>query len=201
MTGRFTSPAPDELTPEQRGLYQLFASGRRAQPGAAFSLVDESGRLQGPPAAWVLVPPVGHALEQLGGAMRYELTLPARAREIAILLVAHHHRSPFELHAHTRAGAAAGLSPEDLDALAAGQPPALVTETERVTYAVTRRLLADGALDDDEYKRAAGELGPGRLFELTTLIGYYAMLALQLSVFALVPPEERGEDGDPGEPR
>ena len=191
MTGRFTSPAPDEMSAQQQALYRLFATGRRAQPGNAFSLVDEAGRLQGPPAAWVLVPPVGHALEQLGGAMRYELTLPARAREIAILLVAHHHKSPFELHAHTRAGAAAGLSPEDLDALAAGQPPALTTEEERVTYAVTTAILAAGTLDDAEYALAAGVLGTAGLFELTTLIGYYTMLAIQLSVFGLLPP------GDP----
>ena len=192
MTARFTSPGPDEMSPEQQDLYRLFATGRRAQPGSAFSLVDEVGRLQGPPAAWVLVPPVGHALEQLGGAMRYELTLPARAREIAVLLVAHHHKSPFELHAHTRAGAAAGLSPEDLDALAAGQPPALTTEAERVTYAATRRILATGTLDEHEYALAVRELGTGQLFELVTLIGYYAMLAVQLSVFGLLPPGERG---------
>ena len=193
MTGRFTSPAPDEMSQQQQALYRLFATGRRAQPGSAFSLVDEAGRLQGPPAAWVLVPPVGHALEQLGGAMRYELTLPARAREIAILLVAHHHESPFELHAHTRAGAAAGLSQEDLDALAAGQPPALTTEAERVTYTVTGRILADGTLDDDQYALAVKELGTGGLFELVTLIGYYAMLAVQLSVFALLPPGKPGD--------
>jgi 4-carboxymuconolactone decarboxylase len=192
MTGRFTSPAPDEMTEEQQAFYKLFAMGRRAQPGSPFSLVDESGRLQGPPAAWVLVPPVGRPLEQLGGAMRYELTLPARAREIAILMVGHHHQSSFELHAHTRAGAAAGLSAEDLDALAAGQPPALTTEEERVTYAVTRGILTAGTIDADEFARAAGVLGTGRLFELTTLIGYYTMLAIQLSVFGLLPPGESG---------
>jgi 4-carboxymuconolactone decarboxylase len=192
MTGRFTSPAPADLSAEQQAFYKLFATGRRAQPGNPFSLVDDSGRLQGPPAAWVLVPPVGRALEQLGGAMRYELTLPDRAREIAILLVGHHHESPFELHAHTRAGAAAGLSPEDLDALAAGRPPALTTGAERVTYAVTTAILAAGTLDDDQYALAVAELGTGGLFELTTLIGYYTMLAIQLSVFGLLPP------GDPG---
>ncbi len=193
MTARFTSPAPDEMTEEQQAIYRMFATGRRAQPGSAFSLVDDSGRLQGPPAAWVLAPPLGRALEQLGGAMRYELTLPRRASEIAILMVAHHCQSPFELHAHTRAGAAAGLSQEDLDALATGQPPALRTEAERVTYAVTRRILATGTLDDDEYARAVSVLGTGRLFELSTLIGYYTMLAFQLSIFGLAPPGEPGD--------
>jgi alkylhydroperoxidase family enzyme len=192
MTGRFTSPAPGEMTEEQQALYKLFASGRRAQPGSAFSLVDETGRLTGPPAAWVLVPSFGRALEQLGGAVRYERTLPARASEIAILLVGHHHRSPFEVHAHTRAGAAAGLSQADLDALAAGQPPALTTEEERVIYAVTRQILADGTVNDAEYARAASVLGTAGLFELTTLIGWYTMLAFQLSVFSVLPPGEPG---------
>ena len=190
MTARFTSPAPQEMTEEQQAIYALFATGRRARPGNPFSLVDASGRLQGPPAAWVLAPPLGRALEQLGGAVRYELTLPARASEIAILMVAHHYRSPFELYAHTRAGAAAGLSPDDLGALAAGQPPALTTQAERVTYAVTRAVLTDGTLDDEQYAQAAGVLGAGQLFELTTLIGWYSMVAVQLAVFGLMPPGE-----------
>ena len=193
MTKRFTSPVPEEMTGEQLALYKLFATGRRAQPGTPFSLVDESGRLHGPPAAWVLVPAVGRALEQLGGAMRYELTLPPRAREIAILMVAHHHQSPFELHAHTRAGTAAGLSQENLAALAAGQPPELTAELERVIYTVTQRLLAAGTLDADEYALAVAGLGTGGLFELTTLVGYYAMLAVQLSVFGLLPPGQPGD--------
>jgi 4-carboxymuconolactone decarboxylase len=190
MTRRFTSPTPAEMTPEQRELYQLFATGKRAAPGSPFSLVDESGRLQGPPAAWVLAPSLGRGLEQLGGAVRYARTLPERASEIAILLVGHHHQSPFEVHAHTRAGAAAGLSQADLDALAAGRPPELTTEPERVIYAVTRQVLAAGTLDDAAYARAVGVLGAAGLFELTTLIGWYTMLAVQLSVFGLLPPGE-----------
>jgi 4-carboxymuconolactone decarboxylase len=189
MTKRFTSPAPAELTDQQQALYKLFATGKRAQPGSAFSLVDSDGRLQGPPAAWVLVPPVGHALEQLGGAMRYELTLEPRAREIAILMTGHQHRSPFELHAHTRAGAAAGLTPGDLAALAAGQPPGLSTGEERAVYAATRHILDAGTLDEAQYADAVAALGTGPLFELVTMIGYYGMLAVQLSVFALLPPE------------
>lgn len=196
MTRRFTSPAPEEMTEEQQALYKLFATGRRAQPGTAFSLVDESGRLQGPPAAWILVPPLGRALEQVGGAVRYELTLPVRACEIAILLVAHHHQSPFELYAHTRAGAAAGLSREDLGALAAGQPPVFTTEAERAVYAAARQILAAGTLDGDEYALAVSVLGTGGLFELTTLIGWYSMVAVQLSVFGLLPPAAPGEPGD-----
>ena len=99
---------------------------------------------------------------------------------------------PFELYAHTRAGAAAGLSPEDLRALAAGQPPALSTDTERITYAATRAILATGTLQDEEYAQAVSVLGATGLFELATLIGWYSMVAVQLAVFGLRPPGEPG---------
>ena len=91
------------------------------------------------------------------------------------------------------ASAAAGLSQADLDALAAGEPPALTTEPERVIYALTRRILAAGAVDDDEYAQAVAVLGAAGLLELTTLLGWYSMLAIQLSVFGLLPPGERGD--------
>jgi 4-carboxymuconolactone decarboxylase len=190
MNKRFTTPRPEEMSPEQRAVYDLFASGRRTDASSAFSLVDASGRLQGPPAAWVLHAPLGGALERLGAAIRYELTLPARAREMVILMVGHHHRSPFEVYAHTKAGAAAGLSPADLDALAAGLAPELTSGEERVAYEVTRRILDTGTLDAGTYAEAVAELTVERLFELVTLIGYYSMLAVQLATFALLPPKE-----------
>jgi 4-carboxymuconolactone decarboxylase len=190
MSDRFTSPRPEDMSPEQRTVYDLFATGRRTASSSAFSLVDASGRLQGPPAVWVLHPPLGGALERLGAAIRYELTLPARTREMVILMVGHHRRSPFELFAHTKAGATAGLSAADLDALAAGRPPDLTTGEERVAHAVTRRILDEGTLDEDTYAEAVAELTVERLFELVTLVGYYTMLAVQLDAFRLLPPGE-----------
>jgi 4-carboxymuconolactone decarboxylase len=190
---RFTTPHPDDMSPEQRAVYDLFASGRRTDPSSPFSLVDASGRLQGPPAAWVLHPPLGQALERFGAAIRYELTLPARLREMVILMVGHHHRSPFELYAHRKAGAAAGLSEADLDALADSRKPELSTGEERVAYDVTRQILDTGKVDEHTYAEAVAELTVERLFELVTLVGYYSMLAIQLAAFELLPPEETGQ--------
>ena len=45
-------------------------------------------------------------------------------------------------------------------------------------------------LDDTEYREAEDHLGPDGLFELLTLVGYYATLALQLRVFRVPGPEE-----------
>lgn len=193
MTERFTSPRLAEMTEAQRELYALFTTGPRAAHGAAFSLAAAGERLTGPPAAWMLSPPVGLALEKVGAAVRFGLELPPRAREIAILMTGHQHASPFEVYAHTKGGLAAGLSPADLDELAAGRAPALADDTERGVYAAAREILETGTLGDDSYRAAVAALTERGLFELVMLIGWYGMLAVQLAVFGVRPPESAGD--------
>jgi 4-carboxymuconolactone decarboxylase len=192
LTARVPRLKPADMTAEQREFYDRYATGVRAGPGAAFALIDADGQLLGPPAVWVLSQPLGLALEQFGYAIRYQLSVSRRAQEMAILMVARHRQSEFERFAHAQAGAKAGLSESDLAALAAGQPPALRTDEERAVYGVTRRVLDSGSLDADEYERYAAVLSVPQLFELVTLIGYYLMLATQLSVFDIQPPAQAG---------
>ena len=188
MTERLPAVDPSAMTDAQQDLYRRFTSGQRAAPGTDFSLVDGAGRLQGPPAVWLLDAGLGSALEQLGAAIRFRSSLPARAREIAILVVAHRRASPFELHAHTRAGRAAGLNDDDLAALADRRPPRLGDDVERAVHGAVEALADRGTLDDAEFRSAVGSLGLHGLFELTVLVGWYEMLATQLAVFDVRPP-------------
>jgi 4-carboxymuconolactone decarboxylase len=177
-----------DMTTQQREFYDKYATGVRAGPGTTFPLVDSEGHLLGPPAVWVLSQPLGLALERFGYAIRYELTLSRRAQEMAILMVAQHRQSEFERFAHAQAGLKAGLTEEDLAALAAGQAPTLRTGEEQVVYQATRRILDSGTLTAAEYEDYGATLPVPQLFELVTLIGYYLMLATQLSVFDIQPP-------------
>jgi 4-carboxymuconolactone decarboxylase len=177
-----------DMSAAQREFYDKYATGVRAGPGSTFALVDEAGHLMGPPAVWVQSQPLGLALERFGYAIRYELNFSRRAQELAILMVARHHRSEFERFAHEQAGLKAGLTPADLDAIAAGREPALHTDEERAVYAVTKAVLASGSLGEQDYHRYAATLSVPHLFELVTLIGYYSMLAVQLAVFDIRPP-------------
>ncbi|GLY98621.1 carboxymuconolactone decarboxylase family protein [Actinoplanes sp. NBRC 103695] len=179
---------PADMSDDQRSLYEWYTTGRRASPDSPFQLSTTDGKLQGPPAVWILSPAFGHALQKIGGAVRYDSRLPARGREIAILLVGHHHRSAFEIYAHTRAGAAAGLTSSDLAALADGSPPPGLSDVEDSIFQATRAILDRGTLDDDEYRDAAGVLTEAGLLELVTIVGYYNMVAWQLAVFDVQPP-------------
>jgi 4-carboxymuconolactone decarboxylase len=164
---------PAELDDEQRSLYQAITGGRRAQGLQLFRLADADGCLAGPFNAFLLQPRLGAVLQALGSAVRYDTGLDDRCREIAILVVAAHWRSEFETYAHEAVGRAAGLTGAELTALRDVRHDALA---------------ARGDLDDAEYREAVGQFGPAGLFELLTLVGYYATLALQLRVFRVPAP-------------
>jgi 4-carboxymuconolactone decarboxylase len=180
---------PDGLDDAQRAVYDRIAGGRRARGPQLFRLVDEHGGLEGPFNAFLLQPRLGQALQSLGATVRFETTLPERAREIAILVVAAGWDSAFEWYAHEALGRRAGLTGEDLAALRAGRFEAFEDGFERVVAATADALVARGDLDDAEYRRAVDALGLPALFEVLTLVGYYAALALQMRVFRVAAPE------------
>jgi AhpD family alkylhydroperoxidase len=185
---------PDELSPEQRSLYDQLLAGPRASASDSFPLVDTEGGLQGPLNAWLLNARLGDGFDAVGAAIRFGLTLKPRVRELVIFAVAYHYRCDFELYAHRRIGAAAGLSTDEIDQLARGEHPRLDSEHERTALATATSLLASGDLDDVDYARAITAFGEGGLFEILSLVGWYTLLALQLNVFR-VPPANDGVQG------
>jgi 4-carboxymuconolactone decarboxylase len=179
---------PSSLDAEQRSLYDAIAGGRRAQGPQLFRLVDGDGRLEGPFNAFLLQPRLGSALQALGSSVRYDTGLDDRCREIAILAVAAHWRSDFEWYAHEAVARSAGLDDAELAAVRDGRY-AVLTGREAVVARTVAALVARGDLDDAEYLEAAEAVGPAGLFELLTLVGYYATLALQLRVFRVPAPD------------
>jgi 4-carboxymuconolactone decarboxylase len=178
--------SPAALTDEQRDLYDAIAGGPRAN--SPFALVDADGGLEGPFNAMLLQPSVGSALQGLGSAIRYESTLDTRCREIAILTVARAWDSAFERYAHEAVAAAAGMTAAEVEALRSGDFSVFTDPREQLILLTTAALASRNDLTDDEYAHASDGLGLPVLFELTTLVGYYATLALQLRAFRVPAP-------------
>jgi len=185
MQGRVQPFEPGALEPAQRELFEAIAGGPRAQGPQHFALTRPDGSLRGPFNAFLLAPELGGAIQNLGAAIRYRGELTPRAREIAILLVAAHWDSEFEREAHEAVGAASGLRPDELAALRDGDATAFAGD-EGVVAAATVQLLA-GDLDNELWRVASEAIGAEMVFELTTLVGYYSTLALQLRVFRVAP--------------
>jgi 4-carboxymuconolactone decarboxylase len=201
---------PSALDDEQRALYDAITGGRRAQGPQLFRLADSEGRLEGPFNAFLLQPRLGSALQALGSSVRYDTELGDRCREIAILVVAAHWQSDFERYAHEPIARSVGLTDAELAAIREGRytelavgrdgHPAEMAATghgrdaelaghEALVARTVAALVTRGDLEDAEYREAVEHLGPAGLFELLTLVGYYATLALQLRVFRVPAPD------------
>lgn len=188
MTARIAKLDVRTLSDQQRELYDAITGGPRAAGPQLFRLTDEDGRLEGPFNAMLLSPVLGGALQSLGSAVRYRSGFSDRCREIAILVVGHTWNSEFEIYAHQRVARAAGLTQEDLAALAGDRPDLLPDDLERLVATTTSALAGPADLTDEQYELAVAGLGEALLFELTTLVGYYSLLALQLRIFRVGVP-------------
>ena len=184
---RVAKLTPDTLSAEQREVYDAIAGGRRAQGPQLFRLVDDEGGLEGPFNAFLLQPRLGEVLQAVGSAVRYETSLSDRAREIAILVVSVHWDSEFEWYAHEAVGRHVGLTDDELAALG-NQVFEAFSGDEQIIARTAHLLAAEGDLDDEAYAEAIAVLGEPGLFELLTLVGYYAALALQLRVLRVAAP-------------
>jgi len=76
-------------------------------------------------------------------------------------------------------------APRPLPGLARpGLPPQDADEYEIAVIDLTNQLLRGTELDDPSYEVATDRLGEATVFEISTLVGYYSLLALQLRIFA-----------------
>lgn len=182
MQERLAPFRPEQLDSDQRRLYDTILNGPRGRNGQGSSPVGPDGSLNGPFNAMLLSPTLGDAVQALGAVIRYSSTLPARSREIAILLVAHHCHSAYEWSAHSRHGLHAGLTEAEIESLT-GEAPVFADHEEAEVVTCVRELLHAGTLGDDVYLSAVEKLGRTQVFELVTLVGYYRMLAGVLATF------------------
>ncbi len=187
-TGRLPWFLPSDLTPDQRELYDAITTGPRGGVKRAAPLTDESGRLEGPFNSMLVSPGVGTALQALGASIRWKTSMSSREREIATLLAAVHETSDFEWVAHEFLGRAAGLTDDDLVAIARREAGVSFDPRERVVVTVVNALVDQRDLGDDLFAEAVAVLGTALVVELVTLVGYYQLLSLSLRVYRVPLP-------------
>ena len=186
--GRLHWYTPNELTRQQHAIY----AGVRSKygPNPPFVLTDQDGRLHGPFNAMLAAPGVGAALQHLSMAVGAETSLSQRLRELVILTVAVHRDSRFEWFAHHHLAGHVGVSPSELATVAAGELPTTLDRTEHAVLTMTRELLTQHDVTTETSTTVQELYGEAVLVELTTLVGYYELLATLLRVVDVpLPPE------------
>ncbi|WP_184821180.1 carboxymuconolactone decarboxylase family protein [Jiangella mangrovi] len=183
--------ARDELTAEQRTLWDVVAGGPRAA-----TAIRESGQLTGPFDVLLRSPEVGVAVAELGARLRYGSSLDRRETELVIVTAAAHWRGRYAWLRHAVYARDAGLADEVLTALAAGAEPDLATPADRAVHAVVDQLLRTGQVGDDAYAAAVELLGERKLVDVVALTGYYSLSSFLLNAFDVPLPTGAGTPWD-----
>ncbi|UUX96201.1 carboxymuconolactone decarboxylase family protein [Aquabacterium sp. J223] len=144
--------------------------------------------VKGPFIALLRSPAVMTHAQRLGAALRFDSVLPQRLNEFATLIVARAYSQPFEWSVHRPLAVKAGVAEATVQAVAEGRRPTTMAEDEALVHDYTMELLRHHGVGDATYEAARTLLGERGVVELTTLIGYFAMVNGVLNV-ARTPPE------------
>lgn len=178
---------PEVLDEDQATLREAIVGGDRGKQPQHFPLTDDDGSLHGPFGIMLTAPALGDALQQLGATIRFRTDLSARIREIAILQTAHATGSSFEWWAHARVGRAVGLTDEEIMQLSIG---CFASEdpTESAVAGLCQGLLTSGVITDEDFDAARAHLSHRQITEVTTLVGYYRLLAELMRIYDVGVP-------------
>ena len=174
---RFAELPLDQMTPEQRMVADTILAGPR-------------GSLAGPFNAWLRSPALADRLQDVGEHVRFNSSLPARLKELAILVTAREWTAQYEWYAHAPLAQAGGLDPAIIAAIAAGKTPASMKPDERLVYELSLKLHRDKAhISDADFKAARDMLGEQGLVDLIATNGYYGLVSMTLNVAEVgLPP-------------
>jgi 4-carboxymuconolactone decarboxylase len=170
----------DQLSEPQR---TLLAALRGSPRGPSLTI-------RGPFAAWMHAPEFGLLAQALGAHCRYKSGLEPRLSEFAILCTARFWRAQYEWFAHEPIAERAGVKPKTIADLRAGREPKSAPQDERAIYAYVQELYKARRVSDRTFKRVQALVGDAGTVELTGILGYYAMVAMTLDVFRMLPPDE-----------
>ena len=175
--GRYAELPLDQMTPEQQAGYR--------------SLVEARGPLGGPNKIWAHNPGLAKVMGPLGAYFRTGYSLSEREREIAVIIINSKWHSIYPTNAHERAGKAAGLPTEKVEALLSGLPTSFDDNREQIVYEMATCLANARWVSRGLYDRAVEVLGHEGITDVITLMGFYSSVAMTLAFYD-VPSDSPG---------
>lgn len=162
-----------------------------AQAAAKAAIINgPRGTFEGPFIPLLRSPDLMGRLEKVGEYLRFGGRLPARIREFAILFVARTYHQQTEWGIHTPIALKAGLAPTVIDAIAEGRRPADMQPDEQAAWDFLYELQANRKVSDATYEAVKECFGEEGIIDLTSLAGYYTLLAQVLNVAQTPPPKD-----------
>jgi 4-carboxymuconolactone decarboxylase len=175
---RYRELTRDELSAEQKALFESIASTRGGVVPTPFHVLAES-------------PQLASLTQALGAFCRYRTGLSPRLSELAVLITAAHWGADYEFAVHTPEALKAGVPQAVIDALHAGKTPDFDDEDSKLIHALATTFYAKHDVPDALFQEAVARFGRRRVVELAGVLGYYSGLAMLLRIFRVSAPETR----------
>lgn len=115
-------------------------------------------------------------------------SLPRRETELLILHVANHMRCDYEWYHHQKLGKRAGVRPEEMARLRAGDIDAIAfSARDRAMLRAATEFMDQAAIGDEAWHALAEHLDEPKIIEFCLLVGHYQMLAKTLNSMGVEP--------------
>jgi len=179
MHHRFPILKPEQMTPQQRALADVIASGPR-------------GGLKRPYLALIHHPDLANHLQALGEHLRFGTGLSPALVEIPILVTARRWNCDYEWAAHARIARNAGLADNVIAAIGRGIHASIadhLTSDEALLYAFAQETVDHGNPSDQTYDAVVARYSVQTALDLLALCGYYTLLAFVLNTADFPLPE------------
>ncbi len=163
----------EDLPESERHIYDEAAKSRGStEIGRAFQELMSS-------------PEAATRVMAVGTYLRFQSKLPDTIRELVSMTAAREMNCDFEQTAHKNLSRKAGVSEASITAVENGKAPAGLQPEEASVITYTLELLREHRVKDETFNTVHKQLGTKNLVDLTTLIGYYALVSLTFNAVDL----------------
>lgn len=167
--GRLPTIPPAQYTAEQKQAAADFESARKVAVFGPFEPMMYSPQLMSQARA-------------MGDYLRYRSALGSTLSELVILMTARAWTQDYEWSVHYPLALKAGIRKQLADDIAAGRRPTAMSPDEETVFDFASELLRNRQVSDATFQRAKSRLGMKGVVDMTGIVGYYTLLAMQLNV-------------------
>jgi 4-carboxymuconolactone decarboxylase len=152
----------------------------------AEQIVKTRKSLEGPFSLWMHAPEWAARVANLGTLVRWEGTLDLRTRTLAALVTGRHFDAQYVWGIQGVIGAERGVARATIDAIRDNRSEDIAPDDLQIID-FTRQLLRSNRVEENLAQAVLERLGTDEYVQLTTCIGYYAMLAMTVNAAELAP--------------
>jgi AhpD family alkylhydroperoxidase len=166
-------PYPDDSDPEVAALRK--------------QIIAERGKLANLYRMLLNSPPVAQGWLDFLTAIRQKCILSAQVRELSILRIAVINKADYEFVAHVPFALTAGMSQQQIDAVANWEASNLFSEADRAVLAYTDAMTRDVHVPDAVFAPIKQHFNPREVTELTATIAAYNLVSRFLEALEIDP--------------